>query len=198
VAQFLAVCFINSQYASELFNYIIVEGSVVSDSNEQLMKRVKQADDYFEKKYNLNGLRNWYSQKASGNKKQYQLLSLVIIIAGAAIAVMQIFAPAPPDTHVHWSTIVTALLGGTVVIMKGIERIWDFDQTWLNYRRASELMKKEQRVFVNGVGPYLHTIDEEAFILFIDRVENIISDEQKLYWANRDGQNQENVTPTEN
>ncbi len=42
------------------------------------------------------------------------------------------------------------MLGVIVVVAKGIECIWDFDGTWLGYRKASEAMKREKRLFVNG------------------------------------------------
>jgi len=73
-------------------------------------------------------------------------------------------------------------------VSKGIEQIWDFDGTWLlGYRKANEAMKREQRLFINGAGSYgNYPDDKNAFLLFIDRIEAIITEEQKNYFGRLD------------
>ncbi len=158
-----------------------------SQENQKIPNRVAMAKQYFEEKYNLGGQEQWYSKKASRNKAWHQWLGFIVIAAGAGTSLVQIWAPAPPDTPVHWVTILTAVLGAIVVLAKGIERIWNFDDTWAAYRQASETMKREQRLFINGAGPYVDTPeDEAAYVLFVNHVERIIAEEQKSFWANRE------------
>ena len=159
------------------------ENSVSSD-NQKIPNRVAIAKQYFEEKYNLDGQERWYSKKASLNKAWHQWLGFIIIAAGAGTSFFQIWAPSTPGTSVHWVTILTAALGAIVVLAKGIERIWNFDETWAAYRQASEALKREQRLFINGAGPYVDTPeDEAAYVLFVNHVERIIAEEQKSFWA---------------
>jgi len=164
-------------------------------NDARVSPRVQMAEDYFEKDFNLRGQRSWYSKHASINKQCYQWLGLAIIVAGAAMGIIQIWAPIEVGsdsdgkeiTSVHWTSIAAALLGALVVISKGIERIWDFDGTWLGYRKASEAMKREKRLFVNGAMVYEHCVnDHEAFLLFIKRVEGIITEEQNNFMGNHE------------
>jgi hypothetical protein len=145
------------------------------------------ANEYFEEKHNLDRQRSWYSGKASKNKKYCQWLGLAVILAGASTSFVQVWADSPTTVSVNWVAIVTALLGVTVVVAKGIERIWDFDGTWLGYRKASEAMKREKRLFVNSAMVYAEYPDNrKAFLLFIERVESIIAEEKDDFWKKRD------------
>jgi ABC-type multidrug transport system fused ATPase/permease subunit len=162
------------------------ENSIIQDY-QQIPTRVAMAKQYFEEKHNLGGQDQWYSNKASRNKAWHQWLGFIVIAAGAGTSLVQIWAPSSPETHVHWVTILTAALGAIVVLAKGIERIWNFDDTWAAYRQASEAMKREQRLFINGAGPYVETPeDEAAYVLFVNHVERIIAEEQKSFWVTRE------------
>ncbi len=170
----------------------------VSRDNQNIPNRATMAKQYFEEKYNLDGQERWYSSKASRNKAWHQWLGFIVIAAGAGTSLFQIWAPSPPDAPVHWVTILTAVLGAIVVLAKGIERIWNFDDTWAAYRQASEAMKREQRLFINGAGPYADTPeDEAAYVLFVNQVERIIAEEQKSFWATRE-ENSKSKSPKQN
>lgn len=78
---------------------------------------------------------------------------------------------------------ITAVLGTIVILAKGIERIWNFDDNWGTYRQAAEGLKRERRLYVVAAGPYSGIHDEDkAFRLFIERVEEVIAIEQRSYW----------------
>ena len=161
----------------------------MADSIEsgEIPPRAQMAKEYFEADHNLRNQQRWYSNKAGSHKSWHHWLGLVVLTAGAGTSVIQLWAPAPPNMPVHWVTIATAMLGAIVVLARGIERIWDFDGTWAAYRKASELMKRERRLFVNGAGPYVETPgDEEAYILFVNRIEEIIAAEQETFWSARE------------
>lgn len=62
-------------------------------------------------------------------------------------------------------------------------RIWRYDETWVEYRRASERMLRERRLFINVAGPYADITDEEESLrYFIETIEQIIAEEQKIYF----------------
>ena len=84
--------------------------------------------------------------------------------------------------------LVTAVLGLIVVLAKGVERIWNFEETWQGYRKASERMKREYRLYINGAGAYREVADEDqAYLRFVEAIEEIIAEEQQLYWQSRVG-----------
>ena len=105
-----------------------------------------------------------------------------MIAAGALIPFIQIFEVfSEPARFVV--TIATAALGVVVVVAEGAERIGRFEETWLSYRKAAERMKREYRVYVTGAGVYRQASDEQdAYLRFFENVEEIIAEEQQLYW----------------
>jgi len=147
--------------------------------------RIKRADDYF--KRHLEGQRKWYSDKAGTYKKWGWRLSVVVISAGALIPVVQLFAS---DPTARWASLVTALLGVVVVVAKGIDRIAKFEETWVGYRKASECMKREYRLYINNAGSYPFIAGEKlVYRAFVERVEEILAEEQNTFWRSRDSGN---------
>ena len=111
-----------------------------------------------------------------------------MIASGALIPFIQIFEVfSEPARFVV--TIATAALGVVVVVAEGAERIGRFEETWLSYRKAAERMKREYRVYVTGAGVYRQASDEQdAYLRFFENVEEIIAEEQQLYWQGRAGE----------
>jgi hypothetical protein len=64
-----------------------------------------------------------------------------------------------------------------------------FEETRLSYRKAAERMKREYRLYANGAGAYREASDEdEAYRRFVESIEEIIAEEQQLYWQGRLGE----------
>ena len=56
-------------------------------------------------------------------------------------------------------------------------------------------MKRERRLYVNGAGEYRGLIDEEdTFLRFVEAVEAIVAEEQRIYWKGR-GEGTRNGAP---
>ncbi|MCF4130279.1 DUF4231 domain-containing protein [Methylobacterium sp. SyP6R] len=134
----------------------------------------------------LKGQRRWYSTRASAYKTRAQACSFAVIVAGAATSFLQVL-PAGwlPASPANWVPVATAAFGALVVLLEGWQRISRYNETWPSYRAASERMKREQRLYVNGAGAYRGTEEEEAYLRFVEAVEAIIAEEQKLYWQGR-------------
>jgi hypothetical protein len=142
-------------------------------------ERIARAERYFSK--DLRDQIGWYSRKASGNKSWAQGISFLIITFGASTTLLQIFGK-----MYYWDAIATAVLGVLIAILQGTLSIWKFDETWHAYRVASERMKRERRLYVNGAGPYSDVDDQQAaYRRFVEAVEQIIAEEQQIYWQER-------------
>src|SRR3954464_9605569 len=148
-----------------------------SERDPRARAREARAEQYFEQ--DLKGQRRWYGERASTYKRNTQVLGLLVIGAGALTSFMQVFAAQP------WVPVVTAALGAVVVLIEGWQRISRYSETWTAYRTASERMKREQRLYVNGAGAYRNVEEDEAYLRFVEAIEAIIAEEQQIYWQNR-------------
>lgn len=157
-----------------------IDGEHTSDSiaSPVRSRRIKRAELYFEE--DLANQRKWYSTRASSNKSWAQRFSLIVIGCGALVTFFQIFEPS------IWMSATTGILGVCIALAQGAQRIWKFDETWVAYRTASEKMKRERRLYVNGAGQYAPVANEdEAHRLFVESIEQIIAEEQQVYWEGR-------------
>ena len=155
-----------------------------NDDQKQIMERVEKANAYINKDYNLGGQLDWYDKKAVSNKAWHMRLSLIIIVAGTATTVVQLWSPTPEG--VHWTAWTSALLGAIVIAAKGIDSLWKFDENWSTYRQAAEQLKRERRLYVNSIGPYQSCPDENsAFQIFAKRIEQIIATEENIFWKDK-------------
>jgi hypothetical protein len=135
------------------------------------------AERYF--KNDLADQRAWYSQKAGLYKTRSELLALLTIVLGALITFVQLFGPAP------WVPIVSGSIGAIVAIAAGWQRIIRYSETWISYRTASERMKRERRLYTHGAGSYRGLPEREAYLTFVEAIEGIIAEEQKIFWRER-------------
>lgn len=157
-------------------------------------ERQQRADEYFQ--LHLNGQREWYAKKASSYKQWGQILSVLVIACGALVSVIQL-VPIESGTGVRWTAILTAFLGLIITLAKGIDRIGKFEESWVSYRKASESMKREYRLYINNAGSYAGMEDEErAYRHFVEQTEQIIAEEQQIFWQNRDSENNEQKPST--
>lgn len=158
------------------------------DQHEQ---REQRATRYFDQ--DLKGQRSWYSRKASGFKWRAEALSFLVISAGILTTFFAAISKAP------WVATVTASLGALIALAEGWQRIARYGERWMAYRIASERMKRERRLYVNGAAEYREVIDEdEAYLRFVEAVEAIIAEEQQIYWPNRNAETNDNPSSMEN
>jgi len=140
--------------------------------------RKRRADRYFD--LHLRKQREWYSKNAGKAKDFSNALALTVLGAGTLTSVVQLFH------EQAWVPIVTAILGAIVVMAKGLERIGKYNETWMGYRKASESMKREFRLYINNAGDYPDAADEDdAYRWFVEQVERVVAEEQNQFWQSR-------------
>jgi Protein of unknown function (DUF4231) len=135
------------------------------------------AERYF--KNDLADQRRWYSEKAGLFKTRSELLALLTIVLGASITFIQVFGAAP------WVPAVSGAIGAVIAIAAGWQRIASYSETWISYRTASERMKRERRLYTHGAGSYRGLPEREAYLTFVEAIEGIIAEEQKIFWRER-------------
>ncbi|OED38150.1 hypothetical protein AB833_20950 [Chromatiales bacterium (ex Bugula neritina AB1)] len=125
----------------------------------------------------FNSQRSWYSRRAARLKSRAERTDMFIIVCGALITALPILKP----TATHWVDIVIACLGVGVVLAQGAQRTFRHGEVWPGYRKASEQMKRETRLFTNSIGIY-DTEESVARNQYAIRLEAIIAAEQKIFF----------------
>jgi hypothetical protein len=137
--------------------------------------RKARADFYFQTI--LENQREWYSAKAGMQKKRHLFFAISVIVLGALISCLQVIEAAA------WVRYLTASLGAAVSIFRAIDALLRPGEIWQGYRKASENMKREYRLYINNAEAYVDAPNEEAtYRLLIERVEAVLAEEQQLFW----------------
>lgn len=142
---------------------------------QSIENRKKRADYYFDSV--LSGQLDWYSRKAGCHKSRHLLFAVAVIVLGALISVLQIYSGEA------WVAGATGALGAAVAVLRSLDTLLRPNETWQAYRKASEGMKREYRLYLNNTDAYGQTqTEEEAYRLLVERVETVIAEEQQLFW----------------
>jgi len=157
---------------------------MLSDNNVPTVKpawmspietRQERADYYFQTA--LDRLHEWYDKNAGKQKRRYLAFAICVIVLGTLISLLQVLDTVP------WVRHLTAALGAAVTISRAVDTLLRPGETWQAYRKASEGMKREYRLYLNNTDAYAAAQDEaSAYRLLVERVETIIAEEQQLFW----------------
>ena len=113
---------------------------------------------------------NAYTRLSSQYKLWYQLSSVVGIVCAATVPVL---------INLGSNTVVPTILSLIVTILLSLEKLFHFREHWRNYDAIAALLRSEQLQFQTKAGPYRDKKDsEEAFRLFVGRIEEAIKDER--------------------
>jgi hypothetical protein len=138
--------------------------------------RQARADYYFGTV--LDRQREWYSKGARIQKRRYLAFAICVIVLGALISVLQVL-------KAEWVPYLTAALGAAVAISRAVDALLRPGETWQAYRKASEGMKREYRLYLNNADVYVAPDEASAYRLLVERVETIIAEEQQLFWQSQ-------------
>ena len=112
----------------------------------------------------------WYSKKSTFNKNWHFRLQLIVMIAAALVPVISLSSS-------EWGVrVLVAVIGAIAAIAAGLVALYQFRDLWVDYRATAEQLKFEKYLFLTGSEPYT---DSESFSLFVNRVENIIIQENR-------------------
>lgn len=117
----------------------------------------------------------WYEISATKNKTKFINYQSWIIILGAVIPVLISF-----ETIFHsmkdWVGPVSAIISAGISILAGLDKLYQPQPNWFNYRANEEMLKKEEWFYKYRAGPYKNLKDAtEADRLLVERTESIIS-----------------------
>src|SRR5713226_1144225 len=86
---------------------------------------------------------NWYDRKSARQKRYFNILKVVTIVAADAIP----FLVALP-LDVKFSQMITAALGAVIVVIEGIQQLYQLQTNWIQYRSTCENLRHEKYLFL--------------------------------------------------
>ena len=127
----------------------------------------------------------WYSQKSQQAQKRYKVSQIIEICIAAAIPLCSSYA------HQCWQiALLVGILGCGVTVIEGIERLFKWHETWIEYRTTCELLKYHLNLYQTHSGIYCENPDEFNSI-FITNIETIISSENNKWKILNEGKKKE-------
>jgi len=115
----------------------------------------------------------WYDRKSQAAQQSYKRVKVaqLLLAAGVPVAVVS----AVPG-------VVTASLGGLVVVLEGIQQLYQWQTNWVLYRSTAEALKHERYLYLAQAGPYS---GRDRHRLLAERVEGLVSQEHAKWTEGR-------------
>ena len=117
----------------------------------------------------------WYSAKSRRNQHMFKALKVAQIVIAALIPVL-----AAGDAT-NW---VLGALGAAVVVLEGVQQLFQYQQNWVSYRSTSEALKHQKYLYLSRAGPYATAQRPEAMLA--ERVEGLVSQEHAKWTASQE------------
>jgi Protein of unknown function (DUF4231) len=114
---------------------------------------------------------DWYERQSERSKRAYLALKVVQIVVAAAI---------PAIAAAGGSAGFAGALGAVVVVLEGIQQLFQFQQNWITYRGTAEALRRERYLYEARAGRYAETDQPERVLA--ERVDGLLSHEHAA-WA---------------
>lgn len=114
----------------------------------------------------------WYERKGQRYKRGYQWIKVAQLVIAAAIPVV---------AAAGGSAAVAGALGAVVVVLEGLQQLFQFQPNWTSYRATAEALKHEQYLYLAHAGDYAHA--RQPDLLLAERVESLVSQEHAAWSA---------------
>lgn len=119
----------------------------------------------------------WYSSKSLWNKKRYHLIKTVIICISVSIPFLTGLI-GDNATVAFWLKILIGIGGIIIATGEGILSLQKYQDNWMEYRQASETLKREKMLYLTKAGPYR---SEANLQQLVERIENFTENENKTW-----------------
>jgi hypothetical protein len=120
----------------------------------------------------------WYEDKSGASQRWYKRVKVVELVIAAAV---------PPLAGLEASPVVVSIVASMVVVLEGLQHLFQWNEHWIAYRSTAEALKHERYLFLANAG--LYAIASSARVLLAERVEGLVSQEHAK-WASTEQQGQ--------
>ena len=118
---------------------------------------------------------NWYDRKSAQQKRYFNILKIVTIVGAATIPILTTVR-----LDAKLSQTITAALGAAIVVIEGIQQLYQLQTNWILYRSTCESLRHEKYLYLGHAGPY--AVAQDAHSLLAERIESLVSQEHAK-WA---------------
>jgi hypothetical protein len=113
----------------------------------------------------------WYNRQARRCRTAYHALKVLQLLLAASVPVAAALA-APVG--------VTAVLGAAIVVLEGVQQLFQLHSNWISYRATAESLRREALLYSTPADPYVDATTRQQ--LLAQRLALVISDEN-AGWA---------------
>ena len=112
----------------------------------------------------------WYDRKSAVCKSRYLWMRGLTVTGGAVVPVL---------VNVDFASVeyLTTAISLMVVLFVSLESVLHYREQWKNYRSTEQYLGHEVIYYENRAGAYSNLDDDDAFQLFVDRIESAIASE---------------------
>ena len=125
--------------------------------------------DYVQRR--LEPQAKWHDERAKWNKGLFYSTEVATLLAGAAIPAVNLWVVKDP----YLAGVLSAVLGGLVVMSAAVGKLFKFHENWLHYRALVEALAREKELYSVGAGEYAAGNEPGRNQLLVERVENLIA-----------------------
>jgi hypothetical protein len=108
----------------------------------------------------------WYDTRARKNQRWYRAIKVLQLIAAALVPVM---------AGIGASAWITGGLGSLIVVLEGVQQLYQFQEHWIAYRTTWEGLRREQHLYEARGGDYATAASPPT--LLAERVEALVARE---------------------
>jgi hypothetical protein len=119
----------------------------------------------------------WYDRKSVSMKSRYLRMRAFSVIGGGLVPVLINLPGQWTVLGVPVIQAVVTVISLLVVIVVSLESVFHYREQWKNYRSTEQQLGHEKFLFRSRVGIYRELSDQDAFRLFVERVEEAIANE---------------------
>jgi hypothetical protein len=108
----------------------------------------------------------WYERRSRGAQRAYRWVKLFELLVATTV---------PPLAALKANPVLVASLGSVVVLIEGLQHLYQYQERWIGYRSTCERLKRERHLFLGNAEPYASAPDPRAMLA--EQVEQVIGQE---------------------
>lgn len=107
----------------------------------------------------------WYDSKSVQAQRDYKRVKVLELVVAATVPVL---------AGLSVRAAVTASVAAVVVVLEGLQQLYQWHTNWVQYRSTAEALKHEKYLYQAQAGPYA---DGDRHRTLAERLEGLISQE---------------------
>ena len=107
----------------------------------------------------------WHDKRARLNKRLFYTVEVATLLAGAAIPVVNLWVV----KDAYLAGVLSAILGGIVVMAAAVGKLFKFHENWLHYRALVEALAREKELYSIGAADYAAVDGDGRNRVLVDR-----------------------------